>query len=275
MLGWILPDDPERLTFRPMFRMGLNLLDAPKRLLYRELRELPPNHLRCRVGAGSKARPWANEIAFVQQGYHFWLYFFAQNLCSLDADVVEMGCGCGRNAYTLKKFELYRKRFSGSYVGIDIDTEALAWCRKNLADNRFTFATSPHASRFYNRLNGDNGPTQLDLDDSSRDFVFATAVFSHLLEAEVRTYLTEAARILRSGGRLFFNFRCLEDLPRPFHVQFQPTETSAHVIDPQKPEKNVAYRRDDMQGFLNDSGFQDAIFTNQDPLNCGVHAVKR
>jgi len=253
----LLPDDLERLTFNPVVRAVLNTVDQPARLLHPELRDLPPNHLRCRVGPGRKRLPWSNGPAFIQRGYEFWLFFFSRGMASLDSDVLEIGCGCGRNALVLKHLEMLKQRYTGNFLGMDIDGEAIAWCSRNIQDKQFAFDVSAHGSAFYKKAENEGTGAEIPLEDDTRDFVFASAVFGHLLQAELQNYLAEAARVLRPGGTLFFTFRCLEWLPDNFREQFEPTDTDAFVIDKTRPEKNVAYRHASMVAMVERHGFHD------------------
>lgn len=262
-----LPEDQERLTFHPLVKVLLNAVALPSRLLHPEFRSLPPNHLRCRVGAGGKSPPWANETAFLRQGYHHWMEFFGRGLLNLSSNIVEIGCGCGRNAYVLKQFQDQRHQFVGTYFGIDIDREAVDWCQAHLANDHFHFDVSAHRSRFYKTNDtASNGPL-MSLDTASQDLVFATAVFSHLLEAEVREYIGTTARILRPGGHIFFNLRCVEHLPPRHRARFATHHQGAFVVDPDKPEKSVAFRESDIRQILIEHGFTDMHLEPRGPLN--------
>jgi SAM-dependent methyltransferase len=165
-----------------------------------ELRTLPPNHLRIRVGVGN--RIFTNHIHHLQVGTFFWQYFLAREYCKSNSDVVELGCGCGRVAAPLRD-----DWFEGTYVGVDIDQEMIEYCRQTFSAQRFRFVLSPHSSKTYSsgqpcierRL--DLGPSE------SKDFVFSVSLYSHLLEPQAAEYLVESFRILRPGG-LMFSKRC-------------------------------------------------------------------
>ena len=63
---------PETLTFRPPYRGLLNAVALPGRMLYPEFRALPPNHLRCRLGASALQQPSRDETAAREVAYRAW-----------------------------------------------------------------------------------------------------------------------------------------------------------------------------------------------------------
>jgi Methyltransferase domain len=52
---------------------------------------------------------------------------------------LDVGVGCGRWAHWLRDYNFRGRRFAGSYVGVDIDEEAIAWCRQHYDADRFRF----------------------------------------------------------------------------------------------------------------------------------------
>ena len=65
MIRRVVPST-SKLTFNPLARRVLDAFDVIPNLLYREFRELPPNHLRIRVGVGN--RIFANQVHHLQAG---------------------------------------------------------------------------------------------------------------------------------------------------------------------------------------------------------------
>jgi hypothetical protein len=88
------------------------------------VRELPPNHLRIRIGTGN--RIFNNHVNFIQKSERLWLTFLSREYCTSRADVVELGCGCGGIARALRN-----PWFDDTYVGVDIDNETIEYCRNN------------------------------------------------------------------------------------------------------------------------------------------------
>lgn len=106
-----------------------------------ELRELPPNHLCIRIGCGNRI---FNHVTFMKASGDCWLTFLSRGYCAANADVVELGCGCGRIARALNE-----PWFHGTYVGVDIDEEMLSYCQHNFPVGQFEFILSLHKSSTY------------------------------------------------------------------------------------------------------------------------------
>lgn len=124
--------------------------------------------------------------------------FFAQggtevdnflSFCGITPDreqhVLEIGCGVGRMTWRLA--ELF-----GHVTAVDISSEMLARAKENL---------DRHENIDYLLVPGDGSLPGCD--DSSQDVVFSYITLQHVpnRRAQLR-YLSESARVLRSGGRL-------------------------------------------------------------------------
>lgn len=94
--------------------------------------------------------------------------------------MLDFGCGCGRllriMARLAHEFELH---------GVDIDADAIAFCREHLDFASFErIGTAP----------------PMPFEDGSFDVIYSFSVFTHLTEAGSRAWLDELARITRPGG---------------------------------------------------------------------------
>lgn len=230
------------LTHNRLFRLAVDAAAAPLDLLVPEFRRLPPNHLRIRVGVGN--RMFANQMMYLGRSQH-WLYAFASGWCGLDSTIVDLGCGCGRQAHHLRDLFFYGQYFRGRYYGVDIDREALDWCRKNFDADRFTFLESSNASVSYRREPGGAPAYRIPLPDASADYVFSMSLFTHLLEPELDNYLAETARILKPGRMAAHSVFCL-DYPPPTlggRHSFRHAIGHARVESREVPEAAVAYSR--------------------------------
>lgn len=266
--------------------LPLDLLDRVLCLPYREFRDLPPNHLRIRVGVGN--RILFNAAQFRTFPIAFWLDALERGLVRLDSNILDLGCGCGRFALTLRDLFFHDRHFSGHYHGVDVDDEMLRWCSTHFPGDHFTFHKVNTYSRTYNprpssnpasaTTNGSpNGqhvanpsliepkplpaPTpiclNLPLEPGSTDFAFANSLFSHLLEEDFRAYLKETVRVLRPGGYMQFSVFCLQHVNQSpgSRWSFRHRQGNAHIESPKYPEAAVAYDLEWLRGTSLDSGF--------------------
>lgn len=251
--------------------------DAWLKLLFPEIADLPPNHLRLRVGV--RNRIFFNHILCFRSGYNFWLYCFAKGLCRLDSHIVEIGCGYGRKPQHLRNFTLAGERFAGRYVGIDIDPELLAYARSHFPSDRFEFFQTTQGSRTYAGTSAEEGqPYSFPLSDSSQDFVFSTSLFTHLLAEQSENYLRESLRVLKPGGSIFMNYFCYDHMVEQgalngrwtFRHQIGP----ARVESLRSPEAAVAYTRDFLETLCREVGFAE-VTTLCDRAMIQCHLVAR
>ena len=97
----------------------------------------------------------------------------------MDVRLLDWGCGCGRMAkYLVGEYR---------YDGIDIDREAIAWCRQNIASGAF-------------HLQGLEART--DFASDTFDAVIGISIFTHLREEEQFAWLSELCRIAKPGAIL-------------------------------------------------------------------------
>jgi len=116
--------------------------------------------------------------------------------------VLEIGCGIGRMARPLTAW----LQPPGRYEGFDVVPASVEWCRTHItpAHPHFRFQLVDVANSFYNprgRLRGKD--VRFPFDAATFDVAIAVSLFTHVLPDTARTYLREAARVLKPGGRLF------------------------------------------------------------------------
>ncbi|MBV9479834.1 MAG: class I SAM-dependent methyltransferase [Acidobacteria bacterium] len=247
-----------KLSYNLAFKMAGDTVARIVAQPFPELRDLPPNHLCVRIGAGN--RVFNGHVNFIQAGNQTWLAFLARNYCTSRSDVVELGCGCGRLARPLRD-PVWDPWFEGTYVGVDIDKEMIEYCRQNFPPERFQFILSPHKSRTYSRGKlPDESKVAFDLTiaaEDSKDFVYSLSLFSHLLEAEAVDYLQESYRILRAGGIMFLTFFCMEHVELGQRWTFAHRCGNAYVENPHYPEAAVAYKEAFMTELARKCGFRE------------------
>jgi SAM-dependent methyltransferase len=271
-----IPSTAQVSRFPPIKWLG-RLNDAWLRLVFPETADLPPNHLRLRVGV--RNRIFFNHILCFRSGYNFWLYCFAKGLCRLDSQIVEIGCGYGRKPAHLRNFTLAGERFTGRYVGIDIDPELLDYARSHFPPERFEFLQTTQGSRTYAGTSPEKGQTySFPLPDCSQDFVFSTSLFTHLLVEQLENYLSESIRVLKPGGSIFMNYFCYDHMAQQGALSGR--WTFAHQIGPARveslrsPEAAVAYTRDFLETLCREVGFAD-VTTLCDEAMIQCHLVGR
>jgi SAM-dependent methyltransferase len=137
----------------------------------------PPEALRVRVGASPS-------IGVFRQMGQSLAHTIVQLAGPLeDKRVLDFGCGCGRVLRYLA-----RAHPSATYVGVDVDAEAISWCRRELhelADWELCSEWPPVPAA-----------------TGSFDLIYAISVFTHLPENMQLAWLHELARALANDGLL-------------------------------------------------------------------------
>lgn len=156
---------------------------------------IPPQELSSYVGGGD----------FVAVGNA--LLGQLQVLCNLkpDGSVLDVGCGIGRMAVPLTKY----LDNEGRYEGFDTVKLGIDWCKSNIASRypNFHFEWADIYNKTYNPSGKIHaGEYVFPYPDESFDLVFLTSVFTHMLPGDVKHYLTEIKRVLRSGGPCLATF---------------------------------------------------------------------
>jgi ubiquinone/menaquinone biosynthesis C-methylase UbiE len=140
--------------------------------------------------------------------------------------VLEIGCGVGRIGAALAP----RCR---EWVGADVSRNMLAHAREALAS---------HKNVGFLPLNGID---LAGLPDAWFDVVYCTAVFMHLEEWDRFRYVREAARVLKPGGRIYFDnislvssegWKLFEEL-----VRYDPAARPPNISKASTPEELRTY----------------------------------
>jgi SAM-dependent methyltransferase len=255
-----------KLSYNPLIKVFGNAIAKMLALPFPELRDLPPNHLRIRIGAGN--RIVNGHVDFIETGSKCWLAFLSRKYCTSNSDVVELGCGCGRIARALRD-PWWGPWFEGTYVGVDIDHEMIEYCQNNFPAPRFQFILSPHKSKTYSPNKSCVAPeTAGDLAiaaPASKDFVYSFSLFTHLLETEVLDYLGETYRILRADGIMYMTFFCMEHVELGRRWTFPHRRDNAYVENPQYPEAAVAYHEAFITELATNCGFREVTIRRGTP----------
>ncbi len=134
-----------------------------------------------------------------------------KRFAGLDAarNVVEIGCGVGRDAIPLTTI----LPENGSYLGIDIIKPSIDWAAENISSRarHFKFAHFDVADAQHNPGGTTSMASHRILrDDGTQDLVFLYSVFTHMFPRDVAIYLAEFARVLRPSGRVLASMFTME-----------------------------------------------------------------
>jgi SAM-dependent methyltransferase len=182
---------------------------------------------------------------FAATGDEFMAHFVELGGLQPGERVLDVGCGIGRMARPLAGY----LSSDGSYDGFDVNRDGIAWCRRRYRRHpNFRFAVADLFNARYNPRGEQRADEyRFPYEGASFDFVLATSVFTHLLEADAANYLAECARVLAPGGRLFATFFLLNDASRALireeraGLRFTDVDERVAILDEALPEEAVAY----------------------------------
>ena len=185
-------------------------------------------------------------------------------------EILEIGCGLGRIAFSLR----YLVSEAGRYTGFDITAEKIEFVSRVFtpAHPNFRFVLADVYNSYYNPT----GTVRADAyrfpsDDDAFDLVFAASVFTHMVPENAAHYFRETARVLKPGGRAVFSFFLLDyfrrDRVRPLGFS-KPAFDFAHeygghgdqfaTVVAENPEQMTAYRLSLVQRMAADAGVEVA-----------------
>jgi SAM-dependent methyltransferase len=182
---------------------------------------------------------------FAATGDEFLAHFVELGGLQPDERVLDVGCGIGRMARPLAGY----LRGDGSYDGFDVNRDGIRWCERRYRRHaNFHFAVADLFNARYNPRGAQRADEfRFPYEDASFSFIFATSVFTHLLEADATHYLAECARVLAPGGRFLATFFLLNDTSRALiaagkaGLEFLDVDQRVAILDEAVPEEAVAY----------------------------------
>jgi len=140
---------------------------------------VPPPHLRHRVCGTPDLRAYLeggrNSVETIKTA----LANHGVDLCD-PGPVLDFGCGCGRLAHW------WTRDFPNhAYLGLDIDSDAIAWDKEHLRSGRF-------------EANSGNPPTEFNT--GAFGLIISVSVFTHIDEGLQMAWLNELQRLARPGA---------------------------------------------------------------------------
>lgn len=217
---------------------GLGLLDSFDTATGRRDELTPPRRIRRFIGNGD----------FVRVGRAIARYLVEELELEPGQDVLDVGCGAGRLAMPLTSV-----LDTGHYLGFDIVEHAIRWCQRTVTPRypNFRFAHLDVRQEIYNpdgALTADS--VRFPAPDASFDVAAMVGVINCLRPPEVENYLSEAARVLRPGGRCVVTAYLIDDevadRVRAGETAFTFTHDHGDYFmhSPDEPTYAMAYRLD-------------------------------
>lgn len=186
--------------------------------------------------------------------------------------VLEIGCGTGRLAAPLS---LYLSQ--GHYTGVDVSAPSIQWAQENLAPLRRNcrFLHLDVRNGMYHPAGAQQAATcRLPFPDESFDLVILFSVFTHMRPEDVRGYLHQICRLLKKDGRCLATFFLINPESsrlmgqnkekRPWPQEFPHSVDGFYTVDPDRPERAVAYDEQKVRRW-----FETSALSIQEPVRFG------
>ena len=207
---------------------------------------------------------WLRDVGgadFEAAGHEFLRLFIQLGNLQPDERILEIGCGSGRMALPLTSYVSQ----AGSFVGMDITQESIAWCQRNIT-RRFPNFQFLHADLYNQRYNPQGRYLArhyaFPFGAEGFDFIFLTSVFTHMLPDDIDNYLREIARLLRPAGRALVTCFLLNETQQLLASQGQndidfkygsgPYRVRSEIV----PESAIAYNETFLRQLIAQCGLQ-------------------
>jgi SAM-dependent methyltransferase len=223
-------------------------------------RDIPPYSLRRMVGA--PPFDFSGDL-YRLQGPRWLSHLSGVGALASASSILDIGCGCGRVAGEI----LAHKKPEVRFVGFDIRKDLIDWAQAHLQpqfENARFFLADLHNARYNDRAPFAAAAYAFPFAEDEFDLIYATSVFTHLLDDAFANYFTQIGRVLRPGGKFVGTFFLLDiEHPRPdgrtalgpdgvmpwkggaFLHQFGKAYSPFATI----PERMLGYRMDDVVAF--------------------------
>jgi len=189
------------------------------------------------------------------------------DLCEIrpDASVLEVGCGCGRLS---RAFGEYLNPL-GSYDGLDVSADMIAWCERHLRlpNSRFTWV-DVHSPDQNPRGSIKGAALSFPYEDYKFDAAIVSSVFTHLEPGEIERYISELVRVLKPASRCFITAFLIDEEAEAavasgatifdFRYPIGPCLT----FDREHPEAGIACKKHWLLGLLDRSRLEVNLIRN-------------
>ena len=209
----------------------------------------------------SNEKNFVGDGDYLAIGTEFLKWFVGLGELAPDERVLDIGCGIGRMALPLTQYLQ-----SGTYDGVDVAAEGVAWCSEHITPyyTNFHFQQLDLAHPLYNPTGVcRTEDVRLPFEAGGFDFIFLTSVFTHLTASETRAYAREIKRLLSPKGRCFMTAFMLNGPARqgltegrgvlPFDGASVQTEIYAYADNPMAA---VAFDEDFLLSIFLDCGLR-------------------
>ncbi|WP_265132634.1 class I SAM-dependent methyltransferase [Chryseobacterium oranimense] len=152
--------------------------------------------------------------------------------------VLDVGCGIGRTAVALT--EVLDK---GTYDGFDAVEKGINWCNKHIGNKHpnFKFKFTPIYNDLYNTFIQKAEHFTFPYHDAQFDKAFLFSVFTHMQIPEIKRYLSEISRVLKSDGQCLATFFLYDETKKEFGTMPFPHQYEGYrLMDDKVTAANIA-----------------------------------
>jgi SAM-dependent methyltransferase len=170
------------------------------------LAQFPSRRLRTIVGHPTL-------MLYASVGQEFAIYLKLMTSLKPHHKVLDIGCGCGR----IGGFLLSTVKAPGAYDGFDVVPDLIDDAQKRLGSLNpcFNFKTVDVYNKLYNP--SPFAPKDSDLvfpyADANYDLTLLTSVFTHMIPAGLKNYVSQISRVTKKGGKCFCTMFLFQNMP--------------------------------------------------------------
>ena len=116
--------------------------------------------------------------------------------------------------------------------------------------SNFKFTHVDVTNNIYNEGNQTADSFKFPFDDNTFDFIYLNSVFTHMRTDDVKNYLSEISRVLKSGGKCLITYFLLNDISKELInndksiIKFKYFIDDFMTNDKENPEEAIAFQED-------------------------------